>query len=326
MIHRLRPAVLLALLSAGCPIGNNKYPKPRDLDPVWRIDKLRVLAIRAEPPEIRPGDTARFQALITDPDAQASAVVWIACPPDPDDPGGIGFGCALDAIGDPSSMTPDELAEAGFIGFEPLFPPVYTAPDDLLDELDPDEAAEGVYVLIQVAALPAEALQQDTDAADTDAAIDFNQVEVAYKRLVVSAALTPNHNPDLLGFTVDGFPLADDAVLEIDPGETYEIGALLAPGSVEVYDYVGTSGLPEERVEEPYVRWYTDGGSMLEEATLYPYLQASWQAPADELDKDGALVTAAAPTSGTIWAVVRDRRGGMGWASLRWRLRGSVDP
>lgn len=311
------PLLGAVLLLTGCPIGNNKYPKPRDLSPVWQIDKLRVLAVRAEPPEIRPGETARFEALITDPNDEASVVVWLACPTDPDDEGGIGFGCSLDAGVDFTDMDTEELTEAGFIGFEPVMPPVYTAPDDLLDELDPIEAAEGLYVLVQVAALPASALETEEGAA-----FDFNQVEVAYKRLIVSTALTPNRNPGVRSFSVDGVPVAPGTVVEIDKGEEYEIGADLTDGSVEVYDYVNSSGEPEERIEEPYIRWYTDGGRLLEEATLYPYLQASWEAPVDAQDKDGN-VTSAARTSGTIWAVVRDRRGGMGWSSLQWRLRGA---
>jgi hypothetical protein len=53
---------------------------------------------------------------------------------------------------------------------------------------------------------------------------------------------------------------------------------------------------------------------MSEEITLFPFFEATWRAP---LDSDPKL-------SGTVWAVIRDRRGGMTWTSFRWRLRTSA--
>jgi hypothetical protein len=299
---------LLSLLN-GCAIGNNKYPKPRDLNPGWLIDRLRVLAIQAEPPEIRPGEPAGFSALVVDPANAPGAVVWIAC--EPDDEGNTSFGCGLDAGFDFTEATPEELAEAGFIGFEPLFPPRYLSRLDALDTLDDEDRGEGVQVLIQIAVLPEEAMEDGFEGG----AFDFNEVEVAYKRLIVSEALTPNHNPGIASFTIDGLNVEQDAVVEVDAEQSYEVGAILSEGSVEIYSYDNGEEV-EEREEQPYIRWYTDGGDMVEDATLYPYLDATWQAP----PADAEIV------QGTWWAVVRDRRGGIAWASQRWRLRGlSVD-
>ena len=87
-------------------------------------------------------------------------------------------------------------------------------------------------------------------------------------------------------------------------------------GARERYQYVNSDGAVEDRVEEPYASWFvagTDpdgagdpGGELLETVTLWPYMDASWLSPAER----GA--------SGTWFAVVRDRRGGMAWWSQEW--------
>jgi hypothetical protein len=302
--------LLLVPLLAGCPIGNNKYPKPRDLKPGWLIDRLRVLAIKAEPPEITPGEEARFEALVVDPKGVSGAIVWIAC--EPDDEGNTSYGCGLNADFDFTEATPEELAEAGFIGFEPLIPARYLSRSDALDNLEGNERTEGVQVLIQIAVLPEEAMEEGFEGG----AFDFNEVEVAYKRLIVSEAPTPNHNPEIANFLIDGVPVDPDAVVEVDPEQQYEVGAQLAEGTVELYTYEDEDGAQEEREEQPYIRWYTDAGDMLEDATLYPYLDATWEAPAADAEQ----------VAGTWWAVIRDRRGGISWGAQRWRLRGSDLP
>lgn len=313
MIRTMRHASLVALACAlaGCPIGNNKFPKPRDLSKSWFIDKVRLLAVQAEPAEIRPGESARFTALVTNPEDASLTTVWLACPPDPDDPGGIGFGCSIDPNVDFSTLDAEALAAAGFIGVDPFFPPVYTAPADLLDGLDEAARVEGVYVLVQAAVLPGDSFA--TAPSETDPPIDFNEVEAGYKRLVVSEALSPNHNPVVSTLTVEGVIVEPDTVVEVDPDEDYAFAITLAEGTVETYEYVDGAGTTVERTEEPYIHWYTDGGSMSEEITLFPFFEATWRAP----------LAFDAKASGSVWAVIRDRRGGMAWTSFRWRLRTS---
>lgn len=305
---RLGRSVALAacLWLTGCPIGNNKFIKPKDLSPAWRIDKLRVLAVRADPPEVLPGETATFTALITDPNAETGAVVWLACPPD--DNGGIGFGCAIDPSFDFTSASAEDLEAAGFIGFEPLIPPVYTAPVDLLDGLDAFESRDGQYVLVQIAVLPKALLDEGFDGAD----FDFNQLEAAYKRLVVSTETAPNKNPVVESLFVDDLEIPEGTVVEVDAGETYKLLPVLQEGSIEQYSYTDKNDVTSDRYEEPYVSWYADGGELTKSASVFPYLDGAWRAPA--ADDDG-------PKSGTWWGVVRDRRGGMNWVSRQWRVR-----
>ncbi|MFT4622075.1 MAG: hypothetical protein ACI8PZ_000728 [Myxococcota bacterium] len=294
--------LLLPPLLVGCVINGDRYRRPNELSPVWFVDRARVLAVQAEPPEIRPGQTASFEALLATPDSEEPySVVWIACPADG---GGIGFGCALDfADIDLTNATPDQLAALGFIGFEPLLPPVYTAPDDILDGLDDPARREGAYVLIQVTAIPPGALDEGRRG---NPEIDFNEVEAAYKRLIVSEATTPNHNPVPGPFSVAGRTVAPGSIVHVDPDQPYKLALEIPTASVESYEFVNRDGEVEIRVEEPYVAWFSTDGEMAEEVTLYPYTAADWYSPS----KRGA--------AGTWYAVVRDRRGGQGWHTQQW--------
>ncbi len=288
---RLAPVLGHALLLTGCVIGANKYPRARDLAQVWEVDGVRLLAVRAEPPEAVPGQLVTFEALLADPDGEGLSSVWIACPPDE----AGGFGCAVDLSAiDPETFDPEQAEELGIIGFEPGFPPSYTPEPELLDGLDETARQEGVYVTVQVAAFPASAIENPD-------AFNYNEVEVGYKRLVVSEAATPNHNPEIANFLVDGVPVPPGATAHVDSKQLYQLGVQLTAESIEEYEFLTSDGDIEMRVEEPYVSWYCAGGTLAEAFTLYPYTEADWTSPEE-------------PGETTCWAVVRDRRGGMNWA------------
>jgi hypothetical protein len=299
MTHPSIPGLALLGIAAGCVINGDKYPRPSELVDEWMVDKTRLLAVQAEPPEVGPGASVSFSALFAAPvlDQTELAIVWIACPLEED---AASLGCALDPTGlDPTTLTPAELEELGVIGFEPGLPPVYEVPPDLLEGLPEADRGEGTYVLVQVTALPLDALAGGEE-------IDLAEVEAGYKRLVVSEAATPNHNPSISAFTVDGATVPNGATVYVDPNQVYAPGLLLADGSVEQYLFVPDEGAPEERLEEPYASWFTTGGELIESVTLFPYLDALWLSP----DQPGA--------EGVWYAVVRDRRGGMAWFEQRW--------
>lgn len=112
-----------------------------DFDPASQVDKLRVLAVRAEPPEIAPPpasgapvapDRAALGALVvrgdvaSDP-ARQTTVVYVACVPVPGDPSPSPC-VALASLRDPtaalagaagaSCAAPDEAAPVVFAGAE----------------------------------------------------------------------------------------------------------------------------------------------------------------------------------------------------------------
>jgi hypothetical protein len=264
------------------------------------VDRTRILAIRADPPEINPGESAVFEALIPQPGIEEPwPRLWFACPPA--SPGGIGFGCNLDLATTTATDGTGTAMPDGLIGFEPGLPPYYESDPYLLDGIEDErDLAEGLHVLVQVTAAPPELLEGAT------ADLDFNEIELGYKRLVISGATTPNRNPRIAEFTVDLQTVPLLSLVHVTAKQTYEPGVFIDIDTVETYEYLNRDGVVETRTEEPYVSWYTTGGTIVEAVTLYPFTETTWKAP----EESGS--------TGTWYAVVRDRRGGMGWYSQKW--------
>jgi hypothetical protein len=261
-----------------------------ELSDEWYLDRLRLLAVRAEPAEPRPEDVVTFESLSYVPPGATASAVWFACLD------GESRGCVEEPEGfDPSHLSPEELAELlaeaqgeGLIGVEPGFPPVWTVPRDALYEVDDEDLREGIVATVQIA------------LASED------ELELAVRLLPVSLASTPNHNPvvgELLG---NGEPLSAGVLVARAGGEVQLSASLV--GGPEIYEYVSIrQGVPalELRTEELEWRWYTDLGS-LDEARggkNKAVGKASWRAPDD-------------PGEGVIHVVVLDGRGGMGWETL----------
>lgn len=263
-----------------------------DLSPEWELDRLRLLAIRAEPAEPRPGETVAFTSLSYVPDGAEWSAVWFACV--------TAAGCTLDPAlleGLDQAETPEEQAElmaalaaAGFIGAEPGFPPSWPVPADALDGLTEAEALEGVGANVQVTL---------TAADDT---------ELVLRRMPVSLAATPNLNPDIGGVLVDGDPVEADGTFTADAGETFELRAVVA-GGLEDYLYTNTDGEVEERTEDLEWRWYAELGTLnFGDDDIEGASTMEWTAP----DSAGESV---------LHAVVLDGRGGMGWWTVHAEVR-----
>lgn len=284
----------LILLLVGCDNPAD------DLSQSWQIDRLRVLAVAAEPAEPQPGDTVTFTSLVVSPVVPVALTTWFACLPTEAD----SYGCTLDPAvtdaltsTDPSTLTPEEQAKlfaqlqaAGLIGVEPYYAPTWTVPTTALDGLDDAAKVEGLSAIVSVTAIPE---GDEVDEAD---------LELAYKRVPVSLATTPNHNPVVASTLFDGAEVVAGAPIVVSPDSTHTVELVLTDESIETYEYVNDEGAVEERTEEPYLAWYTEGGSFDATNTLWPTLSTTWTAPGS-----GDV---------SLWSVVRDRRGGMAWAGL----------
>lgn len=289
-----RFAASLLLLLLGCA--------PSDMAEEWQLDRLRLLAIRAEPAEPQPGDTVTFTSLAYVPGDVPWSAIWLACV------AGSDSGCEFDAsvleqLGDLETMTPEEqaaalaaLQEAGFIGFEPLLAPVWSVPEDALDGLTDDEALEGISGTVQVT------LTTETET------------ELVLKQVPVSRAATPNHNPDIGTFTVDEVAIGAGAALTLTAGQSYDLSATLAEGALETYTYRTSEGVDEERTEETSWRWYTDNGALAYDGFSFTD---------DTPEEDSLVWTPESEGAGVLHAVVLDGRGGMGWWSVSVTVDGS---
>jgi hypothetical protein len=293
------PPASLALCAL-CACGGNDFSQS------YQLDRVRLLAVAAEPAEPQPGETVVFETLrYYPPDVAEGLSVWFACIPDSADASGCTLDEALLAeLGalDPEALSPEEQAAlfaeaqaAGLAGLEPYLAPSWTVPEDALDGLDDFAAQEGLSGMVSVSLLP------EGGAEDP---------ELAYKRVPISRSPTPNHNPTVVGWRVDGAELGlDEAGLRLGRGDAAEIELVLGEGAIEDYSYVDPdTGAESPRTEEPYFTFYVEDGSFDQPFTLY-----------DPDVPEAAVVEYSAPDAameGALRAVVRDRRGGMAWAEL----------
>ena len=139
-----------------------------------------------------------------------------------------------------------------------------------------------------------------------------DDTELTIKRVPVSLATTPNHNPDVAPLEFDGNPVDPDASLTVDAGNDVEVHAALV-GDPEEYTYVTTEGDTETRTEKPSWRWYTSGGTLSEvgDGSRGPSFADEGQTEATY-----SWITPEEPGTYTLAAVVLDGRGGMGWQRL----------
>jgi hypothetical protein len=333
----MRFLVVAASLWAGCA---------GDLPAASFIDKLRVLAVRAEPPEVGPGDASTLDLLVVEPRVpqldgaapEPPTAVWLACTI----PAGAlsvtpcGVGGGLSDGG--ATLTPPNCAA------EPSAP-LCVIGTGLTASYTPDAALLGgaassqILLTVAVADTPAGAIGCLLDIANNDGRpTDPDHCVVSLKRLAVSdparRAGMANRNPALASFTATSPPgtyTADivengSGVWVAAPGEDKAEWTLAANRDVAAAELK-----PDGHYESLTVSWFTtaghiDGGRSIylpegctdpaKCATEVPELGAdtSWFAPT--LEQAAPNVDAA---TGQIdfWAVIRDDRGGVGWRAGR---------
>ncbi|MDP2309689.1 MAG: hypothetical protein Q8P18_26955 [Pseudomonadota bacterium] len=267
----------------------------------WLIDRTRVLAVRAEPPEPAPGAVVTLSALVVDPDGDPE-VAWVACSLPVDCPD---YAAVQElAAADTGAMTSDELAAwqadataAGFLGFgvglSPTLLVLGAGPPDggpdtgLPDTGFPDtgSAPRSSELTVVLDAIPAGKGLADVTLGDAEA------TEIGTKSISVADSETPNQNPTVTSLSIDG-----ESEATVSRGEAVSLEATLADGSAE--SYADADG--ETQTEEPTVSYYVSGGTLVQSIVAADDAEVSWTAP---------------ESSGTVrlWAIVRDGRGGTDW-------------
>jgi hypothetical protein len=255
------------------------------------IDKLRVLAVQAEPPEVAPGTATTVRALVVEPIARAAQTIdafWLACVPPPGTLQDVP--CAVDQ----KEIPPQCGATAGTCivgsGLQVSYTPSQTGQMLLTLVVADDGQAAGCLA----------AIQQSGMVPD--------HCVIAFKRLAVSEDPT-NHNPGLESLQVGDFPL---------DGSTLTLKVTRAGGSAEL-DAKGN-------YEALSVSWFTTGGKIDGARSEFgvpgcaaasdcpmtePSLESTthWIAPnADQLSMQSDATRAV-----HFWTVVRDDRGGVSW-------------
>lgn len=317
-VHRRFVSALPAILimCAGCD------DKP--LEPRHKVTGPRVLAIIAEPPEIRPGQSTEVR-VITGGMTVEPEFTWYVCAraeatttfvaqstfgqAEPND------GC----FGDAGAAT----VRLPFTGPTALI----ATPANLLQQIAALQAVYGsnisaqrLLAIARTAGLPLTvAVEVRHNDPGTDGGQPRNTVVRALKRIVVIDRDDRNQNPPppSFRFGVDrdgGAGVAmryvrdgDDERCEPDDGS----GALaVRPGTVvelapspteqpwlQTYTVLDTYGQPSQQTETAFYSFYSTGGAYYDDRTRIPTRNTKWEAPL----RLGPI---------THWLVVRDGRGG----------------
>jgi hypothetical protein len=188
----------------------------------------RILAVRAEPPEVAPGGTVRLDALVVDTAGSTTSYTWSLCILDPV----LGAGSCTD----PAHLTPLSTGKTA----------VLTVPANALDAIPAAQRATGISLFV--------ALHVQTAGGTGLVRPD------AIRSVRVSENLTPNVNPSLEWVTIAGserpFPLLPDSYVTIETKASI--------GSVQTYVDIPTGVTVKEVLR---VHWFVSDGDIGDSTT-----------------------------------------------------------
>ncbi len=326
-----RAALLLALLSLIACDDN--------LPVASFIDKIRVLAVQAEPAEVTPGNATTLSALVVEPDRPQIATspvsyLWLACAEQP----GATFAtpCGLldgKVLGDHDGSAPaacgatidGTLCTLGKSTTTTLAPAAsLVAIGAVLVTLvvaDADDGAEGCLL---------------ATARNKGLPTEPDRCVFAVKRVTVGGGTQPpNHNP-----AIDRLDLVDrDGAVRSLLENGVNVSPSLDANNLDVRDLrvQRSEASAEQHTDGTYealsLSWFTTGGrfqgarstfdppgcdSQAACASSPPITTAvtQWQAP----DATKAALQTAPDGLMHLWVVLRDDRGGVGWRAGALRV------
>jgi len=292
---------LLALLSA-CS---------SDFAPYSKLDRLRVLGVRAEPPTPGQGEACTLSALTFAPAGDAIAYHWSFCP-------------VLAHAKDEYNCPIDEATAQRIFGTSPPFDlgnaetASFTNPFawDLLGAFCA-AGIDGAGVAQAIDCRPGFPVTIVLDVATSSDAL-----RAAFTvNLPSSSPPELNANPTVLGLFLGGQSLSETPdPLSLPAGKAVELSAQLAPDSVEMRPIPPTEPGTGLRREGLRLSWFADAGSLDETRTVYLDGETTLeQATTNHWTPPDA---ANWPAQGLVHldVVVRDDRGGVGWLSRQVQL------
>jgi hypothetical protein len=294
-------AVLAALAALALVRCSDDFP------PASQVSGLRVLGMRAEPAEPRPGDLVSLQALVVDPSRPdaGNAVLWFGCEPSLDPRFNA---CSNeDVLQALTTVEGDGGLPAGlrFLGAGDQV--VTQLPADVFAGIDAGDPVRVRGVLAEAIAIAAAA--PPPQSADAGFAL-LDQVRkgsvkhvTALFRYPVSENPEPNHNPVLLGYRYQGQPLAAGAAVRLQPSDA-GISIEADPSSFEQYLEAAPAG-SIDRTESLAAAFFASVGALDEGAVEVSGTVEETISPPDALSV----------RQGRLWTVVRDTRGGQSWIS-----------
>jgi hypothetical protein len=297
---RVMLIAFVAILLTGC---DNPFQPASLIDLTCSKEpcRVRLLGVRAEPPDVPPNQSTVLTAFSVDAANQPVEIDWSRCDKRPP----VGSTSAVD----PACLDAPPQPYLASIGTGTAV--TMTMPSVPLDVLGLPDTTGGFYVPVVLR----------LHVADRSA----NGVE----RVRINLGLPPNHNPAFAGIffvppSADGAATEPLLIDEMSPprvklGQDVTLRATFVPGSAEsylVFDGDPRMGaLPRNTVEVLRVNWYSTAGELSEEVT-------------DEELPDTVLrmkryVPVSVPPEGSlveVYAVGRDGRGGTVFAKRQLRL------
>lgn len=300
-MSRLAP---LALLLAACSTG---------FDPQYRVEDLRILAVRSLVPasgsaDAAPGETLGLEALVANPLGRSPlSVRWFLCAPPP--PGEI-----------PACLDPELLRDPAALAAHPSVVELPPGPATTFTVPSGPEVAAAIALAVDLATRnPSFACRLYVELPVVAVAEAGGERDLAVKRvrIVPSAASLPpalagayltNLNPTVERIYRD--PLDRDRCLQgtpLDGGSPFPAGAAVlcglpaAPGGP--YNECGPDGERTEVRELHFWQWYVTGGE-------FPDFDGIGNATGDAVDYERP------PGAFTLWSILRDGRGGVDWVRL----------
>ena len=298
------------------------------------VDKLRVLAISADRPEVLPGETVAINALVVGVDPATVTYEWRACPLTEQGRGFFGGGAGLGTSGGGaySLESPGTCFELEAIAPELVYDlgsaatAEVTIPDDILS----DESV-GAYYGFGTGGLPELVLNAVKMVAGVNYTVNLrvragDEVLDAFKRINVSSSPDPNVNPENIAFSLrlagteageseTGQPKGPgECLIETDriQGKELLIRPLNIPENLPEYQVIGGT----TNIDEPFGLFDT------KESLFYSYFSThgslSRRRTKSEGQRDVRWTFEELPSEAVdLWIVVRDGRGGVAWCHSR---------
>jgi hypothetical protein len=272
-----------------------------DLARPSNVDRPRVLAVVAEPPEINPGSDVELRVMVAGVDDYT--VSWSACGVFSSMGGGSQYndipdreGCGGDltvALGEGDvGVLPGDLSSALFLDLE--------LAADVLGAVLPEGTVEAVRSGVGIPVV----VEATVETGD--------QTLRAIKRVLISEQSTPHTNPPPPHFDIDGIEIiaapdepftcvaADGEAVRVPADSEVELAPHVDGDEepwLERYMIIDARGMTDTRDEAAFYSWFSDGGRLSEEVTKSPLRNELWETPK-------------APGCYNLWLVVRDGHGG----------------
>jgi hypothetical protein len=253
--------------------------------PASFVDSLRVLAIKADPPEVASGASATLTMFAVDGTSPPPSVSWSRClrAPLP------GQTINPDCVSNLSASPPPAYIEP--IGTGPTVSA--TMPDTTSGAFGEPDASGGVYLPI---------IAKVTSASD--------QVIASYGLRLTPASgagQAVNQNPTLTNVFVDdgsgagSVPLDEATPRVVHKGDTLQLAVTYAPGSAESYVAQPAGQAAAPTTEVLTTSWFTTAGEL-------DHKKTSDERPQNVLHLDARLPAAGAIID--LYIVGHDERGG----------------